>query len=149
MAQKKLRRREAWISMAKSEIEHEEELLACRLIVLKIIRFMKDNHLSQKELAQKLGVSPQYINKFLNGLDLDMKISTAIRYGKILGIKLIEIPEDKTTNSREMVFAGTYVDKMPFVNTYKFDYDWNTATIHFGYTEGATFNTRKSKEQFA
>lgn len=83
----KLRRREAWISRAKSEIEHEEEMLSCRLIVLEIVRFMKCNHLSPKELARILCVSPQYINRFLNGLDLDVKISTAMRYGKILGIK--------------------------------------------------------------
>ncbi|MBR1434494.1 MAG: helix-turn-helix domain-containing protein [Bacteroidales bacterium] len=90
MASNKLRNREAWISKAKSEIEHEEEFLACRLIALKIVRFMKDNNLSQNELAQKLGVSPQCANKFLNGLDLGIKRSTAIRYGNILGIKLIE-----------------------------------------------------------
>lgn len=68
------------------------DLLACRLIVLKIVRYMKDHHLSQKELAEKLNVSPQYINKFLHGQDLDMKVSTVLRYGRILGIKLIEIP---------------------------------------------------------
>ena len=51
---------------------------------------MKDNNLSQNELAQKLGVSPHYVGKFLNGLDLGIKRSTAIRYGNILGIKLIE-----------------------------------------------------------
>ena len=90
MASNKLRNREAWISKAKSEIEHEEEYLACRLIALKIVRFMKDNNLSQNELAQKLGVSPHYVGKFLNGLDLGIKRSTAIRYGNILGIKLIE-----------------------------------------------------------
>ena len=54
---------------------------------------MEANHMSQKQLAEKLGVSPQYINKFLHGQDCDIKISTAIRYGKILNLKLIEIPD--------------------------------------------------------
>lgn len=92
MAQGKLRAVSKWIEEAKHEREIEEDLLACRLIVLKIVRYMKDHHLSQKDLAEKLNVSPQYINKFLHGQDLDMKVSTALRYGRILGIKLIDVP---------------------------------------------------------
>ena len=93
MAQKRLRAVSSWIEEAKHEREIEEDLLACRLIVLKIVRYMKDHHLSQKELAEKLNVSPQYINKFLHGQDLDMKVSTVLRYGRILGIKLIDVPD--------------------------------------------------------
>lgn len=92
MAQGKLRSVSNWIEEAKREREVEEDLLACRLIVLKIVRYMKDHHLSQKDLAKKLNVSPQYINKFLHGQDLDMKVSTVLRYGRILGIKLIHVP---------------------------------------------------------
>ena len=97
MSKKRLREVPSWIADAKREIEIEEDLLACRLIVLKIVRYMKENHLSQKELAEKLNVSPQYINKFLHGRDLDMKVSTAFRYGRILGIKLLELPRNNQT----------------------------------------------------
>lgn len=86
---------ETWISKSKAEIENAEELLACRRIILKIVRYMKDNNINQKELAQKLNVSPQYVNKLLHGQDLDLKITTALRYGRILGIKLIALPEDE------------------------------------------------------
>lgn len=85
-----------WISKSKTEIENEEELLACRRIILRIVRYMKDNKMNQKDLAQKLNVSPQYINKLLHGQDLDLKITTALRYGRILGIKLISLPEEPT-----------------------------------------------------
>lgn len=68
---------ETWISKSKFEIEQEEELLACRRIILKIVRYMKDNGMTQKGLAEKLNVSPQYINKLLHGQDLDFKISAA------------------------------------------------------------------------
>lgn len=77
---------ETWISKSKFEIENEEELLACRRIILRIVRYMKDNKMSQKDLAQKLNVSPQYINKLIHGQDLDLKITTVLRYGRILGI---------------------------------------------------------------
>lgn len=84
-----------WISKSKFEIENEEELLACRRIILKIVRYMQDNDMTQKELAEKLNVSPQYINKLLHGQDLDLKITTVLRYGRLLGIKLIVLPEDE------------------------------------------------------
>lgn len=84
-----------WISKSKFEIENEEELLVCRRIILKIVRYKQDNDMSQKELAEKLNVSPQYINKLLHGQDLDLKITTVLRYGRLLGIKLIALPEDE------------------------------------------------------
>ena len=59
---------------------------------------MKDNKMSQKDLSQKLNVSPQYIHKLIHGQDLDLKISTALRYGRILGLKLIVLPEDELAN---------------------------------------------------
>ena len=86
---------ETWVSKSKREFENEEELLACRRIILKIVRYMKDNKMSQKDLAEKLNVSPQYINKLLHGQDLDLKITTVMRYGRILGLKLIVLPEDE------------------------------------------------------
>lgn len=89
-----------WISKSKFEIENEEELLACRRIILKIVRYMKDNNMSQKDLAEKLNVSPQYINKLIHGQDLNLKITTALRYGRILGVKLVEIPKDERTESQ-------------------------------------------------
>ncbi|MBD5233204.1 MAG: helix-turn-helix transcriptional regulator [Bacteroidales bacterium] len=90
---RRLRRVSSWMSDAEKSIQNEDEILAGKMIVLKILRYMEENHITQKELAQRLGVSPQYINKFLHGQDCDIKISTAIRYGKILNLKLIEIPD--------------------------------------------------------
>jgi len=113
-----------WISKSKSEIENEEELLACRRIILKIVRYMKDNKMNQKDLAEKLNVSPQYINKFLHGQDCDIKVSTAIRYGKILGIKLIDIPDEisetQTVSTLIYTFNKIVVDKF---SKYDFIYD--------------------------
>lgn len=98
MAHRRKREQTTWLTQAKFELEHEDELLECRRIVLKIVRYMKDNHLTQKELASRLNVTPQYINKLLHGQDLDLKISTVIRYGRLLGVKLIEVPTDKPKN---------------------------------------------------
>lgn len=99
---KRMRKVSSWMTDAVEAINNEDEILAGKRIVLKIIRYMENNHMSQKDLAEKLDVSPQDINKFLHGQDCDIKVSTAIRYGKILGLKLIEVP-DVTTKSRMLL----------------------------------------------
>lgn len=108
MAQRKLRAVSSWMAESRFEKDFGEDLLECRLIVLKIIRFMKENHLTQKELAERLNVSPQYINKFLHGRDLDMKVSTILRYGRVLGIKLIEVPSD-SQEARSSIYGSIRV----------------------------------------
>lgn len=121
MVNGKLRATSSWIEEAKREKEIEEDLLACRLIVLKIVRYMKDNHLSQKELAKKLNVSPQYINKFLHGQDMDMKVSTVFRYGRILGIKLLDLPVQDYNEEMRSSF-GFATMKRTSAQTACFDY---------------------------
>jgi len=92
-----------WIEKNKEAIERSEELQFGARIVVKIKRYMRANGLSQKQLAEKLNVTPQYINKMLHGEAADMKISTAFRYGKILGIGLIEIPKDRPQPEKQVV----------------------------------------------
>lgn len=115
-----------WISKSKSEIENEEELLACRRIILKIVRYMKDNKMNQKELAEKLNVSPQYINKLLHGQDIDLKITTALRYGRILGIKLILFPEEVPVSPN--VTINYYQTSEPVVRTGGSTYNYTSST---------------------
>lgn len=148
MAHKRIKEQSSWISRAKFEIEHEEEILACRLIVLRIVRFMKDNHLTQKDLAERLNVSPQYINKFLNGGDLDMKLSTVFRYERALGIKLIDIHseiEEEVPHQKQ--FINTHIDNVACISQpVSFNYDWESSTIQIKrYSESTTFSTKMNK----
>lgn len=122
MAHKRSTENEPWLSRAKEEFEHEEEMLVCRQIVLKIVRYMKDNHLTQKELATRLNVSPQYINKFLHGQDLDLKVSTAVRYGNLLGVKLIEVPKAKSKEVTAMCLYVNYMLKVAAAQPSEFHY---------------------------
>ncbi|OUN76188.1 hypothetical protein B5G09_11045 [Alistipes sp. An54] len=115
-----------WISRSKIEIENEEELLACRRIILRIIRYMKDNKMNQKDLAKKLNVSPQYINKLLHGQDLDLKITTALRYGRILGIKLITLPEDEPATPQVTIYCCQTITSINSISNNRFDYTSNS-----------------------
>lgn len=95
---RRMRKVSSWMTDAVKSIDNEEEIIAGKKIVLKVLRYMEANHISQKELAERLGVSPQYVHKFLHGQGADIKVSTALRYGRILNLKLIEIPEDETSD---------------------------------------------------
>ena len=105
---------ESWVSKSKAEFENEDEVLACRRIILKIVRYMKDNKMSQKDLAEKLNVSPQYVNKLLHGQDLDLKVTTVMRYGRILGLRLIVLPEEEPVSTHVDIFFAAYTPYTPY-----------------------------------
>lgn len=92
-----------WVSKSNVEIENGEELLACRRIILKIVRYMKDNKMSQK--------------------DLDLKVTTVMRYGRILGLKLIVLPEDEPAPTQVAIY---YTTSAPYTeadnNQFKYNY---------------------------
>src|SRR5574344_2397863 len=80
-----------WAKKSKDNLENFEEKFAKVKIALKLNNYLRDNGLNQKDLADKLGVSPQYVNKLLRGKDSNFSIETALKYGRILGIRLIEV----------------------------------------------------------
>lgn len=83
-----------WINIDEPTSVQVEETRANTKIVLKIIQYMKTKGLKQKDLAQILEVSPQYVNKLLHGQASNISVGTAIRYGKLLGIELVSIPDE-------------------------------------------------------
>lgn len=115
-----------WVEKNEETIGRIDELQFEARIVLKIKRYMQTNGFSQKQLAAKLGVTPQYIHKLLHGEITDMKISTAIRYGKILGIRLIDIAEDYVQKNDPIV-----LEPVIFTHTYR----ESNHTGHFIYSE--------------
>ena len=51
--------------------------------------------MSQKKLADKMGVSPQYINKVVKGKE-NLTLETITKIEQILGIILINVPSSET-----------------------------------------------------
>ena len=82
-----------WVSEFENRAKDSAYLDVVVKIALRLRLFMKENNLSQKDLADKLNVSPQYINKILRAKSSNFTIETAVSYGNILGIKLIDVPE--------------------------------------------------------
>lgn len=60
--------------------------------ILQEIRIQKDiNGMSQKKLADEMGVSPQYINKMLKGQE-NLTLETIAKIEDILDISILRIP---------------------------------------------------------
>lgn len=64
-------------------------------IALRVIRYMRTNKVSQVSLAKDMGVSPQYINKILQGKE-NMTLETICRLESTLNITLIEVVYSNT-----------------------------------------------------
>ena len=65
----------SWTEENNYALAHVEEIRANTKIILRIRQYMEDHGMRQNELAEKLSVTPQYINKLLHGADPDLKVS--------------------------------------------------------------------------
>jgi len=88
-----------WLEKANWRKENEEWLDVSFKIAIKIISALKMNRVkdvfpkNQKELSDALDCTPQYISKLLKGEER-LGIDTISKIGNILGVKLIEVPNE-------------------------------------------------------
>ncbi len=91
-----------WSQDAKWRNENRDWLKKSIQIAIKILREIRRqkpiNGMSQKTLAEAIGVTPQYINKVVKGQE-NMTLSTISRIEAVLGISLIQIPVNSSTQS--------------------------------------------------
>ena len=70
-------------------------------IALRILQEMRRqkpvNGMSQKKLADEMGVSPQYINKLVKGKE-NLSLETIAKIESVLGISLLEIPSGQASS---------------------------------------------------
>lgn len=90
-----------WLEKAKWRQENEDWLDISFSIAVRVASTLNANkkaHVfpkTQVELAEALGCSAQYVNKLLKGQE-KLQIDTICKIGRILGIKLIEVPKMET-----------------------------------------------------
>lgn len=77
-----------WVEKARWRVENEGRLDKSARIALKILRTIREINLSQKDLAKKLGVSPQQVSKILKGKE-NLTLETIDKLEKVLNIFLI------------------------------------------------------------
>jgi transcriptional regulator with XRE-family HTH domain len=85
-----------WQAEAEYRLENQSWLKNSQMIALKILRCLRKNNISQKELAKKLGVSPQQVNKWVKGSE-NFRLDTISKIEQALQIKLIEVVQEKQT----------------------------------------------------
>jgi transcriptional regulator with XRE-family HTH domain len=56
-----------WREKARKRLENRDMLDFSFSVAIRILTLMKKNGLTQKELAEKLSVTPQYLSKYLKG----------------------------------------------------------------------------------
>jgi transcriptional regulator with XRE-family HTH domain len=98
-----------WEEKADWRKENREWLNKSAKIAIRILREIRVqkqiNGMSQKRLAELVGVSPQYVNKIVKGQE-NLSLETICKIEKALGIILIETPTVEV--SSEMIFSTPY-----------------------------------------
>ena len=79
-----------FMTEAKWRQENTSWLKWSRAISLTIVDYMQDNNLTQMDLAQKLGVSRQYVSKLLSGR-VNFSIKTIAELEEKLGIQCLQM----------------------------------------------------------
>lgn len=72
------------------ELLHSASTERSQLIALRILRAIRRDGISQKQLAERMGVSPQVVNKWVKGNE-NFTLETIEKIERALGIELIEI----------------------------------------------------------
>lgn len=81
-----------WLQKAKERKANQDWLDISFKIATKILRYLRESGMTQKDLAQKLDCSPQYLSKILKGKE-NFTIETISRIQNIIKVQLIQVPE--------------------------------------------------------
>lgn len=96
----------AWMEQAEFYEVNKDWLDKSALIAIKILDTLKSQSITQKTLAESIGVSPQYINKVVKGQE-NLSLETICRIERSLGISLIAVPAYETTQVIADSFSPT------------------------------------------
>lgn len=77
---------------AKWRKENKAWLEWSRSIALSLVEYMESNDLNRNGLAERLGVSPQYVSKILSG-KVNFSFKSIAELEQKLGIKLLDVLE--------------------------------------------------------
>lgn len=117
-------RSESAVAKAKAREENREWLSISQDIALCIRYYLRNSGITQKSLAEKLGVSPAYIGKLLKGNE-NLTIETICKLQKVLGENIITVARPYVNtqmyvlpkclvDASETVFNRTYSERIDF-----------------------------------
>lgn len=80
-----------WMEQADYYEVNRDWLDKSAMIAIKILSTLRSLSLTQKALAESIGVTPQYINRVVKGQE-NLSLETICKIERSLGINLIEVP---------------------------------------------------------
>ena len=80
-----------WVEKAEWRVANSGWLDKSAKIAIKVLRTIRAIGISQKDLAENLGVSPQQVSKILKGQE-NLTLETIDKLEKVLNISLMELP---------------------------------------------------------
>lgn len=113
-----------WEERALWRKENEAWLKKSAEIALKVLREIRAKSITQKELAERMGVSSQQINKLLKGQE-NMSLTTICKLEMALDISLIVVPGSYTVPLECNKFTGNE----PFTPSVKYKTDPYTISV--------------------
>ena len=79
-----------YLEMLKWNIDNEPWLKRSQAIAFRILIRLKELNISQKDLAERIGVSPQQVNKWVKGKE-NLSLETISKLEKALDFELIQV----------------------------------------------------------
>lgn len=76
---------------AKFRDENRDWLLKSALIALEIHRYLRQNGMTQSQLAEKLGISPAMVTKLLSGKE-NLSLKTVCGIERVIQFELLKVP---------------------------------------------------------
>jgi transcriptional regulator with XRE-family HTH domain len=112
-----------WLEEANYRFENKAWLRKSQAIALKILRHIRANGISQKELAEKLNVAPQQVNRWVKGSE-NFTLETISRIENVLDIQLINVSDSLKKTENTISFKNEIpfeLDIIPFsiIENYK------------------------------
>jgi transcriptional regulator with XRE-family HTH domain len=89
-----------WLEEANWRRENQAWLKRSQAIAIKIITRLDELHMNQKQLAEKIGVSAQMVNKWVKGKE-NLTLETISKLETHLGIQLIQLAFDSLLQNIE------------------------------------------------
>lgn len=107
-----------WKEGVEARRKNTDWLKHSRKIAIKIVRFLKENKIKQKELAEKLGVSAQQVSKIVKGKE-NLTLETIAKIEKVLDIQILNI--SYKTKTKTVQFSST--EKHSFSSSLRGNYN--------------------------
>ncbi|WP_121966639.1 helix-turn-helix transcriptional regulator [Myroides sp. N17-2] len=85
------------VGRAKARIANRELTKVSQKIALHILNRLTTLGWKQKDLAEKMAVTPQQVSKWVKGNE-NFTIDTLIKLSRVLGVSLFEIPSFESSN---------------------------------------------------